>query len=393
VRVRLLVGTAAVAMVAGACGAPSDARPVLTDATLAPPTTAVAGAAAPSPATATTAAVLPATTAGPPVPSETLVLGFAGDTLLSRHLGDAFTAVADLVGSPQVMTVNLETTIAEPDVGAPPIDKEFLFRSPPAAARVLRDAGVDVAALANNHIWDFGDAAVVRTLELLDEAGVARVGAGPTAATAYDPLVVEAAGRRVGILSYTRVPCDWAGANGSAARPLVAWACDPFLDRTDAAVARMVEQTDLVVVLLHAGEELALCPEPSHRAVVERWVDAGVDVVVVSHPHVLRGVERIGDSVVLWSTGNFVFPNRGGETGRSAVFHVLVDGPVGDGRTIDVVAHPVVIPGGRPQPPDDTTAARILADLSDRSPGWAFDESRALVPDAAPSVCDGGAAG
>ncbi len=370
-----------------ACGSASAGRPVLTESTLPVPTTG-------TPVNSTAPTLEPTTTAPPdttPVPAETLVLGFAGDVLLNRGMTDPFGGVADLVTAPQLMLVNLETTIAEPEVGVPPIEKEFLFRSPPAAAAQLRDGGVDVAALANNHIWDFGDAATIRTVELLDEAGVARVGAGTTAETAYDPLVLEAAGRRVGILSYSRVPCDWAGSSGSTARALIAWACDPFLDRTDAAVARMVAETDVVVVMLHGGDELALCQTPAIRSTVERWIGAGADIVAVSHPHVLNGAERIGDGVVLWSTGNFVFPNRGGETGRSAVFHVLVDGPLGPERTLEVVAHPVVLPGGRPQHPDEAGVARILADLSDRSVGFRFDESRRMVPDPAPSICDGGA--
>jgi poly-gamma-glutamate capsule biosynthesis protein CapA/YwtB (metallophosphatase superfamily) len=374
-----------------ACGSASAGRPVLTEVTLPVPTT-LAPVATTAPTVEDTTpppdTMSPDTTA---VPSETLVLGFGGDVLLNRGMTDPFGGVADLVTAPQLMIVNLETTIAEPEVGVPPIEKEFLFKSPPAAAAQLRDGGIDVAALANNHIWDFGDAATIRTVELLDEAGVARVGAGTTAETADDPLVLEAAGRRVGILSYSRVPCDWAGSSGSTARALIAWACDPFLDRTDAAVARMVAETDVVVVMLHGGDELALCQTPAIRSTVERWIGAGADIVVVSHPHVLNGAERIGDGVVLWSTGNFVFPNRGGETGRSAVFHVLVDGPLGPERTLEVVAHPVVLPGGRPQHPDEAGVARILADLSDRSVGFRFDESRRMVPDPAPSICDNGA--
>jgi hypothetical protein len=96
------------------------------------------------------------TTTAPPDP---ITLGFVGDVQMigSMVANEPVAGVTDLLSAPDLTLVNLETVIGEVnEVGRPPIDKEFIFRSPPETLKQLVDAGVDVVALANNHGWDYG---------------------------------------------------------------------------------------------------------------------------------------------------------------------------------------------------------------------------------------------
>ena len=127
---------------------------------------------------------------------------------------------------------------------------------------------------------------------------------------------------------------------------------------------------------------MADCPGPTLRGVVDVWIDLGADVVAISHPHVLQGVEVIDGTPVLWSTGNFAFRNNGGRTGRSAVFLVTL----GAGEPLVRLA-PTVLPGGNAAPADDEMARLVAQEVSDRSPGGAINGFGVLVPDDTPSRC------
>lgn len=303
-------------------------------------------------------------------PREPITLGFAGDTTLDRGLSnlDPFGDVTDLLRAPDLMVLNLETAIADPDVGRPPVAKSFLFKSPPSSLQLLVDAGVDVVTLANNHTLDFGVPALEQTLTEVDAAGLARVGAGLDQDDAYQPLVVTVGGWKIGLVSLSRVPCDWS-ASGENVRPQVAWACPPFLDLADAMVEAALAESDVTVVMVHGGEEGVLCPSDFMVELEEHWARLGVDAVIDGHPHVLQGITSIGDTMVVHSTGNFAFPAARGITANSAIFLLDVSE---DGVTLR--AEPIRAPGGVLAKPSDAQRTEILAQINSVSSGWQFDD-------------------
>lgn len=354
--------------------------------------TLTAAAEEPEPMVVTVAA--PVETAPPPTtsttttepPREPVVLGFAGDVNMIRGIEARrpLEAVAGLLSAPDLMMVNLETVIGEPgETGTPPIPKEFIFRSPPETLDQLAEAGVDVVGLANNHAWDYGPLGAMVTSGYVSASDLVGTGVGANSEEAYRPVFVEVDDRTIGVLSLTLVPCDWS-ADPEAERPEIAYACVRFATTTAQALMDLVDGSDIAVVLVHGSEELADCPSIETRQVVTAWMSLGVDVVSVSHPHVLGGVELMGDGVVLWSTGNFAFVNGGGRTARSAIFEVAV----GDEGVRDVTIHPTVLPGGAAAPADEETAALIREEVGDRSSGATVDETGRLVLDRTPSICD-----
>lgn len=318
-------------------------------------------------------------------PPEPIVFGFAGDVQMigSMAADEPVAGVAELLSAPDLMLVNLETVIGEPgEVGSPPIDKEFIFRSPPETLDQLIEAGVDVVALANNHSWDYGPRGARTTREYVDDSTLIGVGAGTDPATAYAPAYVEVKDQTVGIVSLSRVPCDWSREE-RAERPEIAWACDRFAVPAIATIATAAANADHTIVMLHAGTEVTDCPDDELRRVIGVYIEAGADVISISHPHVLQGVEVIEGTPVLWSTGNFAFRNRGGRTGRSAVFEVRL----GAGDPI-VTIRPTVLPGGRAEPAMLGPAIDVVVEITDRSRGGRVGADGVLVPDPAPSICD-----
>jgi len=344
--------------------------------TITSPTTTVAVA------TTTTTEPITTTSTTTTVTSPPLVISFAGDTSLTHGLAsyDPFGEVDELLSAPDLTLVNLETTIAEADVGRA-YAKEYTFKSPPESTGLLTAAGIDGAALGNNHTLDFGPPALFRTLELLDEAGLARAGAGQDKAEAYAPMVFETTGRSVAILSFSRILSlpSWAA---DTDRPGVASAYEDWIPETVTAVERARTDADVVVVMVHWGIETNYCPEPYQRVLATAWVEAGADLVVGSHPHVLQGVEQIGDGWVLYSTGNFAFPSARGPSGDSAVFEFTLSE-----TDTTLIAHPIHVVDGRPHAASDTKLSEILSLLSDHSFGFVFNESGAAVPSAHPGTC------
>ncbi len=304
-----------------------------------------------------------------------IVIGVAGDTSFTNGLDqrDPLGQVTELLSSPDLMIVNLETAVADPDVGSVAVSKPFLFKSPPASLHVLVDAGVDVVGLANNHTLDFGPEALEQTLNEVDAAGLISAGAGVDEASAYHPLVVEVGDWRVGVVSLSRVPCDWS-ASGENVRPQVAWACPPFIDLADDLVRSTVAAADVTVVMVHGGEEGVLCPSPFMEELTERWATLGVDAVVNGHPHVVQGLAAVGDMLVARSSGNFAFPSARGITANSAIFLFEVFEEVTGEPQLTMRVEPVRADGGVVRPPSSAEREAILEQIAGHSSGVVIDE-------------------
>lgn len=377
-----LVGLATLSACSGVATEPTSTTPD----TRAPSTTTPSAAPtveAPTTTTTTSSSTFTTTTTTtttlPP-----LVLAFAGDTAFTHgsETRDPLGDITEWLSSPDLMFVNLETTIAEADVGFDNGNK-YTFKSPPASVDLLTASGIDAVQLANNHLLDFGPDATERTVEILDQAGIAHSGAGDNAPDAYASVVIETNGWKVGFVSFSRISCHWS-ASGENTRPQTAWACDPFLLETIKAVQEAARDTDFVVVMVHWGIERNHCPETYQRELARTWAQFGADVIIGGHPHVLQGVEQVEGSWLINSTGNFAFPSARGASSYSAIFEFTITDD-----DVSLQVKPVRIVGGRPRPANETDNAKILGDLSRWSVGYEFDARGHAKPSDSPSVCGG----
>jgi poly-gamma-glutamate synthesis protein (capsule biosynthesis protein) len=227
---------------------------------------------------------------------------------------------------------NLETTVSGRGVQG---GCGYCFRADPRAIAGLAFAGFDVLSVANNHIWDFGPVAFTDTLTHVASAGIAAVGGGADLARARAPVVRTAGGSRVAFLAYTNLLPASAGAG--QAKP----GANLYDERSfaeDIAVARGM--ADIVVVSFHAGEEYQTAPNDWQTRVYRAAVDAGADLVIGHHPHVVQPVERYRNGWIAYSLGNFVFDQNFSAATMSGL---MIEATVQGERVLSVREIPVRI--------------------------------------------------
>ncbi len=251
---------------------------------------------------------------------EAVSLLFAGDIYFSEHVLNAYDHAGGIGG---VLGESLRETIAESDLfmanlefpfsdrGTKAADKQFTFRVSPSRVSVLQEIGPDLVTVANNHALDYGTDALIDTCDTLDAAGILHVGAGKNLEEAKKPQIIEKNSKKIGFLGVTRVfpTGDWAA---STTRPGMFSAYDtaPVVNE----IQKIKKQCDYLVVYIHWGIERNTQPESYQREIGHQYIDAGADLVVGSHPHVLQGIENYNGKWILYSLGNFVFGSSIPET-------------------------------------------------------------------------------
>lgn len=271
---------------------------------------------------------------------ETVTLLFAGDIMLSRSVGDMmqtkgdwnwpFVHIASVTRGADLMFANLETTVsargAQNGCG-------YCFRADPKSVQGLVYAGIDVLSLANNHMWDYGLPALEDTLSYLAVNDVSAVGAGRTLSEARGPVVRTVGNTRVAYLAYTDI------------LPASAQATEMRAGVNIYDGERMVEDivkarasADVVIVSFHTGTEYETFHNPQQQFIYRSAIDAGADLVVGHHPHVVQDVERYRNKWIVYSLGNFVFDqNWSDATRKGALLEVVVTGgTISDVATISV---------------------------------------------------------
>ncbi len=229
----------------------------------------------------------------------------SGASVNHEGFDSLFADVAQELGATDLTFANLETPVSPSgDPGA----IEFHFNAPKALLSSLKAAGIGLVSFANNHVFDQGAKGFAESLDELDAAGLAYSGAGRTRAIALRGLRLEKKGIRIAVLGASQFfnkPADEAG-------PLT-----PHANKTDdpeatvEAVKAARTDADFVVVAMHWGAEYRSRPRPSEIELAHQLFEAGADVVIGTHPHVLQPLERYRASdgrscLVAYSLGNFV---------------------------------------------------------------------------------------
>ncbi len=313
--------------------------------TISPP-----AARAPAVVAAPVAAPSEGASAPPPSPSRarTLELTFVGDVIFGRYRGSGFDPIpegdfpvfgeiADMLAS-DVLVGNLETPIVRDLPLASPIGSRYRFGASPELARHLRDGGFSVMSLANNHWYDQRIAGVAQSPEILRELGVMPIGAAVREPPVFRVETFEKAGWKIGFIAITtrtNAPVREGG-------PILPYLPTDEIKKTIAPVITDARGThDIVVVVVHWGEEYAEAPNYAQVSAAHAMIDAGADLVIGHHPHVLQAIERYGQGVVAYSLGNFLFENTHDIPRLTGVLRVRARA---EGRCLErVVFHPAYI--------------------------------------------------
>lgn len=265
-----------------------------------------------------------------------VTLLFGGDVLLSDHVLNAYQKAGGIGG---VLDDGYREKIAEADFfmvnqefpfssrGTAAEDKQFTFRLPPEKISLFQEMGIDAVTLANNHALDYGTDALLDSCDTLDKAGILHTGAGTNLEEAKRPVVVERKGHKIGILGTTRVipESGWAAGKNHVGM-LATYDATVTLEE----IRRMRGECDYVVVFVHWGIERDERPQDYQRTLGQQYIDAGADLVIGSHPHVLQGVEYYKGKPIVYSLGNFVF---GSSIPKTALLQVTLPGEAKEAGT------------------------------------------------------------
>lgn len=307
-------------------------------------------------------------------PGRRLLL-FAGDTMLSRRYFEPregepvlvrrdhiaadgaalFSHVAPYVALADFASLNLETQLADEDP-AERLPKSVTFYSPTALAGLVRDAGFDYVALGNNHTFDYRDAGLATTLDAVNGAGLAWSGAGRSDAEARRPHIGESDGGPFAYLSYV----GWAGGfePNQVAGPGKGGAAfgDEAIFEQDLA-----EVPDgLAVLQYHSGLEYVEAPPLRERTSLRSAIEAGADLAIGHHSHVIQGFEIHDGKLISFSLGNFLFDQYHYTTQLGMLLYVWMDGE--DFHRAEVV--PLHINGYVPTPATGAMRYAVLNRLA-----------------------------
>ena len=254
--------------------------------------------------------------AGDVIPHEPVRAAAAAAGEGSAGWSALFADVADVFKSADFGFVNMETPVAPAHSHG---SKPFLFDAPIDLIAALKSSGIKIVSFANTHVMDQGWPGFIETREHLREQGMLFAGSGDTAQQAWQPVIVEANGIKVGWLGMTR----WLNGNRNPDKddqPHVNFfpypgesGGAPGMDEAGvlAAIKAARAQCDLLVVSIHWGIEYSPAPRPEDVDTAHRMLEAGASVIVGHHPHVLQPVESYRtqdgrDTVIFYSLGNFL---------------------------------------------------------------------------------------
>lgn len=225
-----------------------------------------------------------------------ITLSFVGDITLGNYAGQGYSGsfdqeyerqgkdtsyflrkVKSVFEKDDLTVANLEGPLTTSKEYA---DKKFAFQGKPEYVNILTDGDIEAVTLANNHSKDHFTQGMKDTKATLDEKGIHHFG--------YDEsAIVDVKGIQVGFLGFS-FP-------------------QSLTTEMKEAITKLKEKTDLVIVYFHWGIERDYAPMGSQRKLAKQCIDAGVDLVIGSHPHVLQGIETYKGKQIVYSLSNFCF--------------------------------------------------------------------------------------
>ncbi|MCI8517736.1 MAG: CapA family protein [Hungatella sp.] len=261
-----------------------------------------------------------------PKSQDKITLSFAGDISFAEGYanmayyhgsGDDITRciapeVIARMDAADIMMVNNEFTYSTR--GTPLSGKTFTFRAKPETVKNLSVLSADIVSLANNHVYDYGETALLDTMETLRQQGIPYVGAGKNLEEAKEIVYFQVEDQRIAYVSATQVERSYVFTKEATdTSPGVLRTYDPtaFVE----VIREAEENSDFVVVYVHWGTEGVNQFEADQQKLGHAYIDAGADLVIGDHPHCLQGVEYYKGVPIFYSLGNFWFNSKTRDTG------------------------------------------------------------------------------
>lgn len=217
---------------------------------------------------------------------------------------EIFEPISSDLNKVSVFISNLETTLQKSN--APRLDKSSLLYSPPESLSALKQIGCNVVSIANNHITDFGLPGFKKTTEILTKENFLFFGAGGNVEEAVKPLILHIEDQIFAFIAFTT--------NENHVKSILAkdneTGCAPLDEKyMISSISEAKKVTNNICVIFHWGYEYFRLPSPKQRKIAKLAIDSGAKSVIGHHPHVIQGIEWYKNCPIVYSLGNFFFPD------------------------------------------------------------------------------------
>lgn len=259
-----------------------------------------------------------------------VVMDFTGDINLSegwsttQYLDTRANGIEDCMSEAllteirgaDILMINNEFTYSTR--GTPLPGKTYTFRAKPERVNELKTLGTDIVSLANNHAYDYGEEALIDTMETLENAEIPYVGAGRNIADAMQPVSFIANGRKITIVSASQIERSTNYTKEATEKNAgVLKTLNP--DKFVSVIEKARKNSDYVIAFVHWGTEHTDYYGSDQVALGQKFIDAGADVIIGGHTHCLQGFEYYNGKPIIYSLGNFWFNDKKLDTGLSQV--------------------------------------------------------------------------
>lgn len=295
---------------------------------------------------------------------ENVSIAVTGDVMFARKMPNVlsmdsspFEGVSDVTSNVDLLLINFEnaaTTSGDALKGDVPL------KCDPSYVPLAKANNLTVAALANNHAYDYGEQGMKDTIKSLKDADITPMGAGNTEDEAHQCVVKEVNGRKITILNYMDSEnfAEYSQevmpyANGS----------NPGYSAYDSEDAQKQiaenNDSDMIIAYMHFGNEYSNSPNENQEKIAHELIDYGADIVLGAHPHVTQGIEMYNGKPIFYSLGNFIF-DQSNEATHTAYF-VKID-LVNDTGVCTV--YPIYISNYLPKYMSSEDGTSLLSNLS-----------------------------
>ena len=206
----------------------------------------------------------------------------------------------------------------------------------PLTLEGLKKQGFNLALLANNHMLDYGREGLEATLNTAHSCGLETIGAGIGKSEAYQPLIKEFNGVKIGIINAGEAQFGVLDHSVGSNVEGYAWINHSLIDKT---ILDLKRSCDFVLVFVHAGLENYSIPQKEWRERYKHLCDLGADAIIGSHPHVPQGYEKYGSSLIFYSLGNFYFDGGRSVNSENKSFALMLTLEKGRSITFEPVFH------------------------------------------------------
>jgi poly-gamma-glutamate synthesis protein (capsule biosynthesis protein) len=232
---------------------------------------------------------------------------------------------------------DLECNIAYSQTGQKQ-NKAYAFKADPNTISLIKSAGVDMVTLANNHTMDYGPVALLEQIQLLKTAGITPFGAGANTKEAFAPSIVTVNGTKIAWLAFNDIENSITDVKDNRAGS--AYLNKSRTDLVKNAIAEAKRLAEIVIVYPQWGTEHSDFSDADQHFWGRLFVDAGADLVVGTHPHVIQPSDTYKGVTIIYSLGNFV---SSGFTNPKSSFANMLEIVVQEGKIKNTKLIPIEI--------------------------------------------------